>query len=46
MARRAAAERGFVFADNLLPRKARILLMLALTLTRDRHEIQRMMQTY
>jgi L-asparaginase type II len=46
MARRAAAERGFLFADNLLPRKARILLMLALTRTRDRREIQRMMQTY
>jgi L-asparaginase len=46
MARRAAAERGFLFADNLLPRKARVLLMLALTLTRDRAEIQRMMNTY
>ena len=46
MARRAAVERGFIFADNLLPRKARILLMLALTRTRDPAEIQRMMQTY
>lgn len=46
MARRAAVERGFIFADNLLPRKARILLMLALTRTRDTREIQRMMQTY
>jgi L-asparaginase len=46
MARRAAAERGFLFADNLLPRKARILLMLALTRTRDKAEIQRMLKTY
>lgn len=46
MARKAAVERGFLFADNLLPRKARILLMLALTRTRDQTEIQRMMQTY
>ncbi len=46
MARRGAVERGFLFADNLLPRKARILLMLALTRTRDRAEIQRMLQTY
>jgi L-asparaginase type II len=46
MARRAAAERGFLFADNLLPRKARILLMLALTRTRDASEIQRILGTY
>jgi L-asparaginase type II len=46
MARRAAAERGFLFADNLLPRKARILLMLALTKTREPAEIQRMLGTY
>jgi L-asparaginase len=46
MARRAAAERGFVFGDNLLPRKARILLMLAVTKTRDKTEIQRMFDTY
>jgi L-asparaginase len=46
MARRAAVERGFIFADNLLPRKARILLMLALTRTRDMREIQRIMQIY
>lgn len=46
MARRASAERGFLFADNLLPRKARILLMLALTQTRDKAEIQRMLKTY
>ena len=46
MARRAAAERGFLFADNLLPRKARILLMLALTKSRDKAEIQRIFNTY
>jgi L-asparaginase type II len=46
MARRAAAERGFLFGDNLLPRKARILLMLALANTRERAEIQRMFDTY
>lgn len=46
MARRAAAERGFLFGDNLSPRKARILLMLALATTRDRAEIQRMFETY
>jgi L-asparaginase len=46
MARRAAAERGYLFADNLPPRKARILLMLALTRTREPREIQRMLHTY
>jgi L-asparaginase len=46
MARRAAAERGFLFGDNLLPRKARILLMLALTRTTDRMEMQRLFDTY
>ncbi|MBI3917167.1 MAG: asparaginase [Betaproteobacteria bacterium] len=46
MARRAAAERGFLFADNLLPRKARILLMLALTCTGDPAQIQRMLKIY
>jgi len=46
MARRVFTERGFVVADNLLPRKARILLMLALTRTREPAEIQRMMRTY
>ena len=39
-------ERGFVAADNLSPKKARILLMLALTVTKDRDEIQRMFDTY
>lgn len=46
MARQNFVKRGFIVADNLLPRKARILLMLALTRTRDAAEIQRMMKTY
>ncbi len=46
MRRRALTERGFITADNLMPKKARILLMLALTRTRDPAEIQRMMLTY
>jgi L-asparaginase len=33
---------GFIVCDNLLPQKARILLMMALTVTQDRKEIQRM----
>ena len=33
-------------ADNLTPQKARILLMLGLTRTRDRAELQRMFDTY
>ena len=37
---------GFIVADNLSPKKARILLMLALAKTRDAREIQRMMLTY
>ena len=37
---------GFIVCDNLLPQKSRILLMLALTLTRDRDEIQRMFLEY
>jgi L-asparaginase len=32
---------GAVFADNLSPQKARILLMLALQTTRDRGELQK-----
>ena len=39
-------ELGFIVCDNLLPQKSRILLMLALTLTRDRDEIQRMFSEY
>ncbi|MFQ5683179.1 MAG: asparaginase [Candidatus Binatia bacterium] len=38
--------RGFVAADNLQPWKARALLALALTMTTDPNEIQRMFDTY
>lgn len=37
---------GFVAADTLSPQKARILLMLALTKTRENGEIARMFQSY
>ncbi|MCZ6867663.1 MAG: asparaginase [Chloroflexi bacterium] len=37
---------GFIVADNLLPHKARILLMLALTVTKDRRAIQKMFYEY
>jgi len=33
---------GFIVSDDLLPQKARILLMLALSMTRDRRTIQEM----
>lgn len=46
MGRQTFLSRGFVTADNLQPRKARILLMLALTRTKHPGEIQRMMDTY
>jgi len=39
-------ELDFVAADTLNPQKARILLMLALTATRDRREIQRIFDAY
>ena len=39
-------EQGFVVCDNLLPQKARVLLMLALNITNDRREIQRMFGEY
>jgi L-asparaginase len=39
-------EDGYIAADNLSPKKARTLLMLALTATDDPAEIQRMMLTY
>ena len=35
-------EQGFIVSDNLLPQKARVLLMLALTVTQDRQDIQKM----
>ncbi len=46
MLTRRFTEDGYIVADNLTPKKARILLMLALTLTKDPAEIQRMMLTY
>ena len=39
-------EAGFVPADNLTPQKARILLALALTITRDPREIERIFSEY
>ncbi len=39
-------ETGFVPADNLTPQKARVLLALALTVTRDRREIERIFGEY
>ena len=43
---RRFAEDGYIAADNLTPKKARILLMLSLTITADPAEIQRMMGEY
>jgi L-asparaginase len=40
------AENGFLIADNLNPQKARILLCLALTVTNEPAEIERMFLTY
>jgi L-asparaginase len=40
------ANAGFLIADNLLPQKARILLSLALTVTRDPEQIARIFRTY
>jgi L-asparaginase len=39
-------EYGFLTADNLTPQKARILLSLALTVTQDPAEIERIFATY
>ena len=39
-------EAGYIVADNLHPKKARILLMLGLTQTSDTAELQRMMLEY
>jgi L-asparaginase len=39
-------KQGFIVSDNLLPQKARVLLMLALTITHDREEIQQMFWEY
>src|SRR6185436_20014595 len=46
MGRRAMLERGFIPAGMLMARKARILLMAALTRTRDPKEVARMFETY
>jgi len=46
MGRRTLLERGFIPAGMLMARKARILLMVALTRTRDPKEIARMFETY
>lgn len=46
MQTRRFQEDRYIVADNLAPKKARVLLMLALTVTRDPSEIQRMMLTY
>jgi len=40
------AEAGFLIADNLLPQKARILLALALTVTREKEQIARIFRSY
>ena len=37
---------GFLVCDNLLPQKARILLMLGLTVTKDRQELQQLFYDY
>jgi L-asparaginase len=42
----ALRDAGFVAADSLTPQKARILLMLALTVTTDRNEIRRIFDQY
>jgi len=39
-------ERGWVVADNLLPQKARILAMLALTRTDDPARVQQIFDEY
>ena len=39
-------EQGYIVADNLHPKKARILMMLGLTRTQDPAELQRMMLEY
>jgi L-asparaginase len=44
--RRWERERGIVVADNLNPQKARVLAMLALTITDDPEEIQQLFEEY
>jgi L-asparaginase len=43
---RASENRPLIWGDNLTPTKARILLMLALTTTKDPAELQRIFQKY
>jgi L-asparaginase len=43
---RVRAQHGFIAADNLNPQKARILLMLGLTVTRDVTRLQDMFTVY
>jgi L-asparaginase len=43
---RSGEKRPLIYGDNLTPPKARILLMLALTKTRDPAELQRIFETY
>jgi len=43
---RAGEARPLIWGDNLTPQKARILLMLALTTTKDSAELQRIFQKY
>ena len=39
-------EQGFIVSDNLMPQKARLLLMLGLTVTDDRDALQQMFYEY
>jgi len=45
-AARRGEHRPLLYGDNLTPQKARILLMLALTRTRDLAELQKIFETY
>ena len=45
-AARAGEKRPLIYGDNLTPQKARILLMLALTRTRDPAELQKIFAAY
>jgi L-asparaginase len=40
------ADAGFIVSDDLMPQKARILLMLALGITRERAGLQEMFYRY
>ena len=40
------ASDGFIVSDDLLPQKARILLMLALSITRERQSLQELFYQY